>query len=84
VYLNSSVGGTIEIGSYCLIGPKIIFRTASHNFRDKSVLIRYQGHKIGNLILEDDVWIGTGATLLGGITIGKSAVVGGWCSRDLS
>ena len=76
VYLNSSVGGTIEIGSYCLIGPKVIFRTASHNCRDKSVLIRYQGHKIGNIVLEEDVWIGAGAILLGGITISKGAVVG--------
>lgn len=76
VHLNSSVGGMIEIGNYCLIGPRVIFRTASHNFRDKSVMIRYQGHKIGNIILEEDVWIGTGALLLGGITIGKGAVVG--------
>lgn len=76
VQLNAAVGGKIIIGSNCLVGPNVIFRTASHRYRDKRVLIRDQGHDIGDIVLGNDVWIGAGAILLGGISIGNGAVIG--------
>jgi galactoside O-acetyltransferase len=36
VILNADVGGKIFISKNCIIGPRVIFRTANHNFEDIS------------------------------------------------
>ncbi|EMO43306.1 transferase hexapeptide repeat protein [Leptospira noguchii serovar Autumnalis str. ZUN142] len=75
VHINASVGGVIDIGDRCLIGPNVVFRTANHNFDSIELPIQKQGHKIGNIILETDVWIASNVVLVGGIRIGKGVVV---------
>jgi len=76
VHINSSVGGTIEIGNHCLIGPNVVMRTAGHEFADTGVLINAQGHLIGNIQIDQNVWIGAGSIILGGVKIGKGAIIG--------
>ncbi len=76
VHINASVGGEIIIGKNVLVGPNVIMRTANHKFNDSNILIRNQGHDIGDIVIEDDVWIAAGVILLSGIKIGKGAVIG--------
>lgn len=76
VHINASVGGEIRIGEWCLIGPNVVMRTASHRHDDPNFLIRQQGHFIGDIHIEDDVWIGANAVILGGVRIGRGAVIG--------
>jgi galactoside O-acetyltransferase len=76
VHINASVGGRIIIGANCLIGPGVVMRTAGHNYRQPEIKIQAQGHNVGNIIIEDDVWIGAKAIILGGVRIGRGAVVG--------
>lgn len=70
------IGGQIVIGENCLIGPKVVMRTASHRFEKKEVNIRGQGHQIADILIEDDCWIGANAIILGGVHIGKGAIIG--------
>jgi len=66
-------GGGITIGSFCQIGARVSFETVHHQ-----VAPVRGGHRPGRgkaIRLEDRVWIGTGAILLGGVTIGEGAVV---------
>ena len=76
VHINASVGGEIRIGESCLIGPNVVMRTAGHRYDDPNLLIRQQGHFIGDIHIEDDVWIGANAVILGGVHIGTGAVIG--------
>lgn len=76
VHINSSVGGAIRIGDSCLIGPNVVMRTAGHRFDDPRVPICKQGHIIGEINIEDNVWIGANAVILRGVRIGSGAVVG--------
>ncbi len=76
VHINASVEGRIRIGESCLIGPNVVMRTAGHRYDDREVLIRRQGHIAGNIDIEDDVWIGANAVVLGGVRIGRGAVIG--------
>jgi galactoside O-acetyltransferase len=76
VHINSSVGGEILIGNNCLIGPNVVMRTAGHRFEDVNTFIRKQGHVIGNIHIDDDVWIGSNAVIIGGVHIGKGAIIG--------
>lgn len=76
VHINAAVGGTISIGEGCLIGPNVIMRTSDHRYDNPHIFIRQQGHITGNINIQDDVWIGAHAVILGGVHIGKGAVIG--------
>jgi acetyltransferase-like isoleucine patch superfamily enzyme len=76
VHINASVGGNIVIGTNCPIGPGVVMRTASHKYMRSDVNIQDQGHDIADIVIENDVWIGANAVILGGVHIGRGAVVG--------
>jgi acetyltransferase-like isoleucine patch superfamily enzyme len=69
-------GGGIRIGSNVLIGQSVNIHAENHAFADSSRLIREQGVSYQGVVIEDDVWIGSKATILDGVTIGRGAVVG--------
>ena len=74
--------GTITIGSRVLIAPDVKIYTATHPLdASKRCYETADGKaKIFNIAkpvtIEDDVWIGGGAIILPGVTIGNGAVVG--------
>lgn len=76
VHINASVGGTINIGKFCRVGPNVVMRTANHKYSDPDTLIIDQGHSSGDIEIEDDVWIGANVVILGGVKVGRGAVVG--------
>ena len=64
----------VHIGKRVMIGPNSQIYTAAH---DLDPVLRAQGiEKALAVTVEDDVWIGGGAIILPGVTIGKEAVVG--------
>lgn len=64
----------IEIGSDCLIAPFVYIVDSDHQIaRDK--LINQQPNKTAPIKIGNDVWIGTGAVILSGVTIGNGAVI---------
>lgn len=75
---DAKIMGTysITIKSNVQVGPSTIFRDADHNFSEKFRNISEQGHSFGEIIIEDDVWIGANVIILKGVTIGKGSVVG--------
>jgi galactoside O-acetyltransferase len=76
VHINASVGGKIVIGQWCIVGPNVVMRTAGHNYADPREFIRKQGHTARDIRIDEDVWIGANAVILGGVHIGKGAVIG--------
>ena len=70
-------GNGLRIGSDCLIAPRVSIFAANHAFRDRSSPISSQGMTSkGGVIIEDDVWIGTGAIIVDGVSVGQGAVIG--------
>ena len=65
---------TITIGDNCLIAPFCYLVDANHSIRRNS-LIREQEMSAAPITIEDDVWMGTGAVILKGITVGQGAVI---------
>lgn len=65
--------GSIEIGSNVVVSKQVIIETAGLDFKSKSVPYKHVGKKI---IIEDNVWIGAGAIILGGVHLGKNALIG--------
>jgi acetyltransferase-like isoleucine patch superfamily enzyme len=69
-------GGGIKIGNHVLIGQCVNFHAENHQFGDGSLRINQQGVTYQGIVVEDDVWIGSKATILDGVVIGQGAVVG--------
>jgi acetyltransferase-like isoleucine patch superfamily enzyme len=68
--------GGIDIGSDVLFGPGVRIFSENHRFDRGDVVIRGQGEARGRVQIEDDCWIGGGATVLAGVRIGRGSVVG--------
>ena len=64
-----SIGG-IRIGNGVQIGPHVTILTNNHDLNDRDIL------KCRPVTIEDGVWIGAGALILPGVTIGKNAIIG--------
>lgn len=75
----------LMIGNYCSIAPKASFiLSADHDtnyistfpFRVKVLgIVEIEGVSKGDIIIDDDVWIGYGAIILSGVHIGQGAVI---------
>lgn len=65
-------GGEITIGKYCQIANNVIIVTTNH-LLDKDLF--YRNIKNKNVTIEDNVWMGSGAKIMLGITMGENAVV---------
>ncbi|GAB1790269.1 hypothetical protein COJ36_02845 [Priestia megaterium] len=65
----------VEIGNNTLIGEFVSIRDANHSIL-KGDYIRNQPMVSSPIKIEEDVWIGRGAVVLMGVTIGRGAVVG--------
>lgn len=71
IMLNNAM---VKLGDNVLVGPKVSFYTVMHPIDAKQ---REQWLVYAKPItVEDNVWIGGSATILGGVTIGKNAIVG--------
>lgn len=68
-------GGGLQIGSNSVFGPKVTVIAQSHNYYSPD-LLPYDDKTINRgVIIEDNVWIGSCAKILGGIRIGEGAVI---------
>ena len=66
----------VEIGPNVLIGDRVLITDADHSFHLTNEPIIWQGDAFkGPVRLIEGCWIGAGAVILPGITIGRNAVV---------
>lgn len=81
-YANN--GSLLKIGNYCSIADNVSFiLNGEHNYKLFSTFpfrsvycsdFSETGSK-GNIVIEDDVWIGYGSIILSGVVIGKGSVI---------
>ena len=64
--------GGLEIGDDVMIGPNVSLITSGHPVEPSR---RRDGVIAKPIVIERNVWIGAGATLIGGVTSGENAVV---------
>lgn len=66
----------VNIEPDVLIADRVYISDSEHNFRDRRVPIRSQGESYKNAVrLRSGCWIGIGAVILPGVTVGRNAVV---------
>jgi len=75
VYMNACLGGRIVLGNDVLVAPNVVMRTSDHVTSSLDKPVNAQGHVGGEITTGDDVWIGANVTIVGGVHIGRGAVV---------
>lgn len=80
-YLNMgvfvSVRERVEIGSYCMFANGSFITDCSHEYRDPTRPVPWQGMRPdGPTRIGDNVWCGVNCAILGGVTIGERAIIG--------
>ena len=76
LHSSSKLGGaTITIEDDVLIAPNVFITVNNHNFSDISRPISMQGGNEKNVHIKTGAWIGYGAIILQGVTIGRNSVV---------
>lgn len=73
--LHNTIIGPVKIGSHVNLAQGITVTALNHNFSDADKRIDEQGVSTNPVTIEDDVWIGTNAVILPGITIGTHSVI---------
>lgn len=66
----------IQINNYCEIAEMVVIRDQDHKHDLTSKKISEQGYISEPITLESNVWIGAKVTILKGVTIGSSSIVG--------
>ena len=65
--------GGVDIGDLVMIGPNVSIITVGHAMEPSQ---RRKFIEAKPIVIQRNVWIATGATILGGVTVGESSVVG--------
>lgn len=68
--------GSLRIGDDTLIGFESVLVTHTHRSERTDVPIRDQGMYDDAIVIGNDVWIGTRAVILPGVTIGDHTIIG--------
>ena len=64
----------VTIGSHVMLGPRVTISAASHPVDPE---LRRQAYQYDlPVVLEENVWVGAGATILPGVTIGTNSFIG--------
>lgn len=78
IYANCNLtlidDGHIYVGDRVLFGPSVIVATANHPLNP--LLRRQEMQYVRDVHIGENVWIGSGAIILPGVTIGKNSIIG--------
>jgi len=67
---------SIRIGKGVQVAPACAFYPYEHSFAPGQVITKQPLRSKGDIVIEDDAWLGYGVIVLDGVTIGRGAVVG--------
>ena len=77
VGIDCNVGGSVTIGDHVMMGPECVLLSHNHRFDRLDIPMCQQGFSEEQPIhIGNDVWIGTRAIILPGVTVGDHSVVG--------
>jgi maltose O-acetyltransferase len=74
--LAASENARIVIGEDCMLSYCVHLRTDMHRHDRIDIPMNQQGDDEADIVIGDDVWVGYGAQIMSGVTIGSHAIVG--------
>jgi acetyltransferase-like isoleucine patch superfamily enzyme len=74
-YSFLSGGGDVRIGDYVMIASHVSIYAANHVFTNTDVPMNQQGLSSKGIVVEHDVWVGTGVRILDGVCIATGSIL---------
>jgi virginiamycin A acetyltransferase len=84
IYQFDKTSGNLQLGMYCSIAPEVDFildgehaynTLSTYPFKSRYLNKYDETNTKGDIIVEDDVWIGIHAIILSGVHIGRGAII---------
>lgn len=70
------IGPKVELGAYVMLGPQVAIVGADHVWSKPGVPIIFAGRpEMSRTAIEADAWVGFGAVIMAGVTIGRGAII---------
>ena len=70
------IGPRVELGSYVMFAPRVAVVGADHKYDIPGTAIAFSGREtLKKTVIDADVWVGYGAILLAGISIGRGSII---------
>lgn len=66
----------LVIGDHCMIGGGVLICGVNHGYATRDVPMRQQPSAAAPIVIGQDVWIGMGAIILPGVTLGDGSIIG--------
>lgn len=66
----------LTIGDHCMIGGGVLICGVNHGYAVRGIPMRQQPVETAPIVIGQDVWIGMGAIILPGVTLGDGSIVG--------
>ncbi len=76
LYFHCGAASSVKIGKNVLIAGRVFITDHDHEYGNLDLLYNESGLNTKPVIIEDEVWIGEGAVILKGVTVGKRSVIG--------
>lgn len=77
VNIGCVLGPKVVLGKYVMLGPRVAVVGGDHIYSKPAVPIIFSGRPtVPTTLIDDDAWVGFGAIILAGVTIGRGAIVG--------
>jgi len=74
--IDSILSDGVSIGENVMMGPRCMFFPTDHSFENSELPMRAQGYQPKRPIqVGNDVWIGAGVIVLGGVKIGDGSIL---------
>ena len=73
--LAASKNAKILIGEDCMLSYGVHLRTDMHRHEFVDRPMNQQGHHEADIVIGNDVWIGYGAQIMSGVTVGSHSIV---------
>jgi acetyltransferase-like isoleucine patch superfamily enzyme len=66
----------LTIGDHCMIGGGALICGVNHGYASRDIPMRQQQFEAAPIVIGHDVWVGMGAIILPGVTLGNGAIIG--------
>ena len=77
-FFGTNKNNPVKIGNYVMFGPRCIIQGGNHDATYEGFMYNNQSidHMVGEICIENGVWIGADTTIISGAKIGEGAIIG--------
>lgn len=68
--------GPLTIGNNVAVAAHVVFASVGHSFARVDIPMVEQPTTKKEIVIEDDVWVGANAVIIGGVVVGTGTIVG--------